>query len=378
MSLSATESHASQPKLGYRRALDGLRGVAIALVVLNHTFGIPTTGITGVELFFVLSGFLITTLLLEEHELTGRVSFSNFYRRRALRLLPALVALLAAFLVYAVVSRSRRERRSALRCSGSSPGSATSRTSRSPSTTRRSRTSSGTSGRSRSRSSSTSSGHRVLFLLLKGRKRLALGVLAGAFLFTVSQQIRLALGDGDVFRIRFGTDTRMTAIIVGCALAIGLMTVAPEQARHGRTQDPPAGPRRLREPPPGLPRSGWATSRPGSSSSRSAAHACSSSRSTTARCLRGRSPSSRWSSSGRSRTRSTSGTSRSSGRSTCARFPSGWTSVALVLSFACRDRLLLPRREAVPATQEAASAQRAEAENARRRPDSGSSARSSV
>jgi peptidoglycan/LPS O-acetylase OafA/YrhL len=80
--------------LGYRPALDGVRGIAILLVVSWHAFGWPAGGAAGVDLFFVLSGFLITTLLLQEHDHTGTVSLRHFYRRRALRLFPALAALL--------------------------------------------------------------------------------------------------------------------------------------------------------------------------------------------------------------------------------------------------------------------------------------------
>ena len=79
-------------RLGYVPALDGLRAVAISLVVSSHAFGWPAGGWLGVDLFFVLSGFLITTLLLERR---GRYSIGDFYRRRGLRLVPALVVLLA-------------------------------------------------------------------------------------------------------------------------------------------------------------------------------------------------------------------------------------------------------------------------------------------
>lgn len=89
-------------RLGYVPALDGLRGIAIALVVAFHYFEFPFGGGGGVDLFFVLSGFLITTLLLEERTETGKITLRAFYARRARRLLPALLALLAAFSVIAV------------------------------------------------------------------------------------------------------------------------------------------------------------------------------------------------------------------------------------------------------------------------------------
>src|SRR6266700_3504348 len=80
-------------RLGYVPALNGIRGVAIAGVLAYHAYGLRG-GYLGVDLFFVLSGFLITTLLLEEFDQVGTVSLRGFYRRRALRLLPALVAVL--------------------------------------------------------------------------------------------------------------------------------------------------------------------------------------------------------------------------------------------------------------------------------------------
>jgi len=87
-------------KLGQRRSLDGVRGLAILFVLLSHIQSLPFGGgFIGVDLFFVLSGFLITTLLLEERQETGTVSLKAFYVRRALRLLPALVAMLAAMVV---------------------------------------------------------------------------------------------------------------------------------------------------------------------------------------------------------------------------------------------------------------------------------------
>lgn len=92
-------------RLGRRPVLDGLRGVAILLVMLAHTSVLPN-GYVGVDLFFALSGFLITTLLYEEWDHAGNISLTRFYGRRARRLLPALgVLLLIAVLVDAVCYR---------------------------------------------------------------------------------------------------------------------------------------------------------------------------------------------------------------------------------------------------------------------------------
>jgi peptidoglycan/LPS O-acetylase OafA/YrhL len=96
----AEVGQAATVKLGYVPALDGLRGLAIALVVAGHYTGKPGGGGgAGVGLFFVLSGFLITTLLLEELSARGRIDFKGFYVRRARRLFPALAVLLGVYLL---------------------------------------------------------------------------------------------------------------------------------------------------------------------------------------------------------------------------------------------------------------------------------------
>ena len=91
-------------ELGYRPALDGVRGIAILAVLAvhtNHLFGwsLLKGGSIGVDIFFVLSGFLITSILLEEWTTTANISLRNFYARRLLRLVPALVLLTAVLLV---------------------------------------------------------------------------------------------------------------------------------------------------------------------------------------------------------------------------------------------------------------------------------------
>lgn len=81
--------------------LDGLRGIAISLVIIHHQLtplSLPG-GFLGVDLFFVLSGFLITSLLLGEFEETKTISLRNFYMRRLLRLGPALSLYLLATLL---------------------------------------------------------------------------------------------------------------------------------------------------------------------------------------------------------------------------------------------------------------------------------------
>lgn len=82
-------------KLGYQPSLDGLRAISVAAVLLYHMdlAWIPG-GFLGVEVFFVVSGFLITALLVEERHHTGSVSLRGFWTRRARRLLPALYVLL--------------------------------------------------------------------------------------------------------------------------------------------------------------------------------------------------------------------------------------------------------------------------------------------
>ncbi len=99
-------------------SLDGLRGLSIAAVVWHHTVPPGTRaflpgarlGFLGVDLFFVLSGFLIVTLLLRERERRGEISLGQFYARRALRIFPLYYGVLAAFtLLYATRSDTHAE-----------------------------------------------------------------------------------------------------------------------------------------------------------------------------------------------------------------------------------------------------------------------------
>lgn len=86
--------------LGFRTDIQGLRAVAIVLVLLSHAgFGFAAGGYVGVDVFFVVSGFLITTLLVKEAHDTGKISIAGFYARRARRILPAASAVTIATVV---------------------------------------------------------------------------------------------------------------------------------------------------------------------------------------------------------------------------------------------------------------------------------------
>ena len=80
----------------FRPDIEGLRAIAVGLVLADHVFGWPAGGFIGVDVFFVISGFLITSLLVRERARTGRISFRGFYARRARRLFPAAFLTLAA------------------------------------------------------------------------------------------------------------------------------------------------------------------------------------------------------------------------------------------------------------------------------------------
>lgn len=101
MAGTAAGPRLSVPRPGRLPALDGLRAVAITGVVLSHLAVPHVVGAAiGVEIFFVLSGFLITSVLLQEYAATDRIDLLRFAARRALRLVPALAAVLLAWAAY--------------------------------------------------------------------------------------------------------------------------------------------------------------------------------------------------------------------------------------------------------------------------------------
>ncbi|MGD8684198.1 MAG: acyltransferase, partial [Chloroflexota bacterium] len=92
---------ASDAQDHFRPDIEGLRGVAVLLVVLFHAWpGLVSGGFIGVDVFFVISGFLITGLLYRELGRTGRIGFSRFYVRRVRRLFPAAALALAVTFLF--------------------------------------------------------------------------------------------------------------------------------------------------------------------------------------------------------------------------------------------------------------------------------------
>ena len=94
----------SSTKLSFRPDIQGLRAVAVTLVILAHA-GVPgfAGGFVGVDVFFVLSGYLITGLLLEERTATGTIRYGQFLARRLRRLLPAMLAMLLVVLIVSAI-----------------------------------------------------------------------------------------------------------------------------------------------------------------------------------------------------------------------------------------------------------------------------------
>src|SRR4026209_49322 len=107
-SMSSSVTPPSQPtdRLPYLPGLDGLRALAVAAVLIYHADHewLPG-GFHGVEVFFVISGYLITLLLVGEFEREGRIRLAQFWKRRFRRLLPALFVMMAGLAVYMAAFR---------------------------------------------------------------------------------------------------------------------------------------------------------------------------------------------------------------------------------------------------------------------------------
>lgn len=205
-------------RLGHRPGLDGLRGFAILLVLADHSgIGLASgAGHQGVTIFFVLSGFLITTLMLEERARHGRVSLRRFYWRRALRLLPALIVLLSVVAVVLGLAGRTGEIAGDVvpalfyfmnwtTAAGNNPGLL-----------------------SHTWSLSIEEQFYLVWpvvligLLTLGRGRLAwvAGLLVGAALVALILRVVLWTGPAAYYRVYVGTDTRMDALAIGCLVAV--------------------------------------------------------------------------------------------------------------------------------------------------------------
>jgi peptidoglycan/LPS O-acetylase OafA/YrhL len=113
-----SDSLRAPARLGYQPALDGIRAVAVVSVVVFHFFTRGATGgYLGVDMFFVLSGFLITTLLLIEWHNATAIDLRAFWARRARRLLPALLLVLTVVAIWSAFALDAA-RRSSVRGQG--------------------------------------------------------------------------------------------------------------------------------------------------------------------------------------------------------------------------------------------------------------------
>jgi peptidoglycan/LPS O-acetylase OafA/YrhL len=97
-------SHSQPEDRQYRPDIDGLRAIAIISVIAYHAgFSGFSGGFVGVDIFFVISGFLITSLLFKEAAATGRINLGAFYARRVRRLMPAGLVVVAVTLVLGAI-----------------------------------------------------------------------------------------------------------------------------------------------------------------------------------------------------------------------------------------------------------------------------------
>jgi peptidoglycan/LPS O-acetylase OafA/YrhL len=196
-------------KLGYRPALDGLRGIAVLLVIACHAVPdrLGGAGSVGVTVFFVLSGYLITTILRRELADTGRINFRAFYGRRARRLLPALGLLLVAAAGYLLDSHQSLGPIAVTAGYASNFVSAT-----------------GFNLGVLNHTWTLSLEEQYyllwpLLMLVVARRRHPVLILGSVAVVSVGLRCGLWLAGATIDRVYYAPDTRADAILVGCALA---------------------------------------------------------------------------------------------------------------------------------------------------------------
>lgn len=102
--MSSTHFTSRAPKLGMVPSMDGIRGMGVTMLIVGHAlFSYVESWVTIIDGFFVLSGFLITTLLIQEHRSTGDINLKNFYWRRGLRLFPSVWLFVGVWIVIGLV-----------------------------------------------------------------------------------------------------------------------------------------------------------------------------------------------------------------------------------------------------------------------------------
>ncbi len=233
-----TEARTRHGRLPHIGGLDGLRGLAVLGVLLFHG-GVSWAagGFLGVDTFFVLSGFLIATLVLLELERTGTLGLKSFWCRRARRLLPALLVLLvgvAAYAAYAAPADTIRSIRGdafatlsyvanwrflfaghGYFAQGSTPSPLL-------------------------HTWSLAIEEQfylvfplIVFLIVRRSKRPALALGLGAATLAAASAIEMDWLSGNVDRVYYGTDTRAQSLLVGVALAAVFVSTRND-ARHAR------------------------------------------------------------------------------------------------------------------------------------------------
>ncbi len=206
-------------RLSHVPALDGLRGLAIIFVMLAHTQARPlhAAGTVGVTMFFTLSGFLITALLLQDIDDHGRVRLGRFFARRARRLAPALLLFLGAMAIIGLVSASPvvpngRDILGAVFYVGNYTGAMAGRDTAILHTW------------SLAVEEQFYLAWPFLLMLLVGfrRGRWIVPVLVALVLYAVVGRFLLWDGGTGLLRVNYGTDMRVDGLLVGSLLAIHL------------------------------------------------------------------------------------------------------------------------------------------------------------